>query len=639
MSRKSVDKKFNLNIQALDIDDDRDGEDFDRPYDLTPVNVSGIGETDVDRKKKKRNTQKQEKKKQTTSTKEKFVVKSARYNRKSSASVADAASDEDEYENVSSISKRSSNKQDSGIFFASDNSGSQEAGGDGNSINGLIDEYEGIDIDTRQDDDGDEDEEDFDDEQRQLSPSKTPSRRMMGGFTFLKPSDIHPRMEEREEEIQHLRLLAGKLNADWGAQDFMAPALARRIRDFQFAQEKRRKKYGDEKPFGILGLYDHLASIRVDVDWAEDAAWRRANGEPYLSWADFDASKRKGVNRPFFTYFLLLTCSVALAVSFALNGWVIEPLAVNPMIGPSSDTLIRMGAKDSYLIVMEKEVWRLISSCILHAGLVHFFVNSLAIWFVGRAIETTHGSIAAAILFIVPAIGGTILSAIFLPEYITVGASGGIFGLIGACLSDILMNWKHLFSDFVTENGNRTRHIMVVVFLFLDIALNCLIGLTPYVDNFTHLGGLLYGFLIGMTTMERLKGEFFGLQENWWSKTKHMTMRCVGLIISVILIIITIVILMQGDGESVPCPNCAFLSCVPMPPWEGAGNKWWYCDSCGRVTAEIVDKPSLHLQLDCPDGTNVAIGLDGEDDEIDRQELIDQLPDYCRQFCPKDYTR
>jgi hypothetical protein len=88
------------------------------------------------------------------------------------------------------------------------------------------------------------------------------------------------RMEQREEDIAQLRLLAGKLNADWGGQEFMAPALARRIRDFQFAQEKRRKKYGDERPWGILGLYDHLAAIRVDVEWAEDGAWRRANGEP-----------------------------------------------------------------------------------------------------------------------------------------------------------------------------------------------------------------------------------------------------------------------------------------------------------------------------------------------------------------------
>lgn len=159
---------------------------------------------------------------------------------------------------------------------------------------------------------------------------------------------------------------------------------------------------------------------------------------------------------------------------------------VNPMIGPSAETLIIMGAKDSYLIVSENEVWRVISSAILHAGLVHYVINCLALWFVGKAIETTHGTLATAIIFTISAIGGTILSAIFLPEYITVGASGGIFGLIGACLSDIMMNWKHLFSDFVTENGRRNNHLLVVAFLVLDILLNCLIGLTPYVDNFTR---------------------------------------------------------------------------------------------------------------------------------------------------------
>jgi hypothetical protein len=98
--------------------------------------------------------------------------------------------------------------------------------------------------------------------------------------TFIVAADIHPNMEHCEEDIAQLRLLAGKLNADWRGQDFMAPALARRIRDFQFAQEKRRKKYGDERPWGILGLYDHLAAIRADVEWAEDGACRRANGEP-----------------------------------------------------------------------------------------------------------------------------------------------------------------------------------------------------------------------------------------------------------------------------------------------------------------------------------------------------------------------
>mmetsp|Transcript_24977 Transcript_24977/g.58950 ORF Transcript_24977/g.58950 Transcript_24977/m.58950 type:complete len:580 (-) Transcript_24977:951-2690(-) len=455
--------------------------------------------------------------------------------------------------------------------------------------------------------------------------------------SFIRASDIHPRMEDKEDDIAQLRLLAGKLNADWGAVDFMAPALARRIRDFQFAQEKRRKKYGHEKPWGILGLYDHLAAIRVDVEWAEDAAWRRANGQPYLSWADFDAKKKKGANRPFFTYFLLFTCTIALIVSIAMNGWEVEQLDINPMIGPSAETLILMGAKDSYLIVSENEVWRVLSSAILHAGLVHYVINCLALWFVGKAIETTHGTMATAFTFIISAIGGTILSAIFLPEYITVGASGGIFGLIGACLSDIIMNWKHLFSDFVSENGSRNNHLLVVVFLVLDIVLNCLIGLTPYVDNFTHLGGMVYGLLCGLSTMERLPNAFFGMEENFFARVKQIATRFLGLIISIILIIITTVILLQGDGETAPCPNCQWLSCVPFPPWKSQADKWWYCDDCGRVSAEIVDSPNLHLKLDCPSGTSVAVGLEIE--QVDREQLEDELPGYCREFCPNVDTR
>jgi membrane associated rhomboid family serine protease len=293
-------------------------------------------------------------------------------------------------------------------------------------------------------------------------------------------------MEHKEDEICQLRLIAGQLSAGWGASDFMAPALARRIRDFQFAQEKRRKKYGDERPWGILGLYDHLSSIRIDVEWAEDAARRRANGESYMSWAEFEEAKRGSGNRPWFTYVLLNVCTILLIASIAVNGWQLESISENPMIGPSAATLIQMGAKDANLIVNEHEGWRLLTSAVLHAGLVHYFINMLALWFVGGAIESSHGWVAATIIFTLSAVGGTTLSALFLPGYITVGASGGIFGFIGACLADIIMNWKLLFCDFVTENGIKHRHVMVVVALLFDIVLNSIIGLTPFVDNFTR---------------------------------------------------------------------------------------------------------------------------------------------------------
>ena len=68
-----------------------------------------------------------------------------------------------------------------------------------------------------------------------------------------------------------------------------------------------------------------------------------------------------------------------------------------------------------------------------------------------------HGSRSSILLFVVPTIGGTILSAIFFLNYISVGVRGGIFGLIGACLADILLNWGLLFNDFVNVNSPPTR--------------------------------------------------------------------------------------------------------------------------------------------------------------------------------------
>jgi hypothetical protein len=208
------------------------GEEFNRQYDLTPLAAE----------ESKKTTQKAESNRRKS-------------NNRSSAQISYPV---DPWEITS---PESGEMKENSIFFPSSFSH------DSDSVEQYVDEVQSDDYSVQ----------DYDnDEIIDHGEEKRLSRRS----TFLKPSEIHPRMEEREDDIAQLRLLAGQLNADWGAQDFMAPALARRIRDFQFAQEKRRKKYGNEKPWGILGLYEHLAAIRIDVEWAEDAAWRRANGEP-----------------------------------------------------------------------------------------------------------------------------------------------------------------------------------------------------------------------------------------------------------------------------------------------------------------------------------------------------------------------
>ena len=114
------------------------------------------------------------------------------------------------------------------------------------------------------------------------------------GFEQLQPTSptaqlpdqelITPRtrtaMIDHEQIVQTLRPIAATLSVDWGSKNYMAPGLARRLRDFEFAQKKRRRALGISRKLGLLALYDFLAAVREDVEWVEDAAWRRKNCLP-----------------------------------------------------------------------------------------------------------------------------------------------------------------------------------------------------------------------------------------------------------------------------------------------------------------------------------------------------------------------
>lgn len=143
---------------------------------------------------------------------------------------------------------------------------------------------------------------------------------------------------------------------------------------------------------------------------------------------------------------------------------------------------------------------------------------------------------------------------------------------------------------------------------------------------------MFYGFLIGLSTIERLSAVFFGVEERFMSQAKHVCFRFSGLIITIVLIVTTLIVLMNGDPQKTPCPGCTWLSCVPFPPWEDNSNKWWYCDDCGRVSAEVITYPSLHLEMPCPSGVMATIELDP--DTYNRDTVEKNLPNYCRQYCP-----
>lgn len=124
------------------------------------------------------------------------------------------------------------------------------------------------------------------------------------------------------------------------------------------------------------------------------------------------------------------------------------------------------------------------------------------------------------------------------------------------------------------DDGSLFRYIVIVASLIFDVALNCTIGLTPYVDNFTHLGGLALGFLYGLTTGHHISSRFFGVRNTFL----HLLLRFMGIFVSIIAITIAAYFLAKSDGETSPCTKCLYLSCVPFPFWEEPGDRWWHCD-------------------------------------------------------------
>ncbi|GAB6931932.1 rhomboid family intramembrane serine protease [Calditerricola satsumensis] len=176
-----------------------------------------------------------------------------------------------------------------------------------------------------------------------------------------------------------------------------------------------------------------------------------------------------GYGRPFFVS-LFAVLNIALFAGMEIAG-----------SSTDAETLIRFGAKENGRI-LQGEGWRLITAMFLHVGLIHLLVNTVALLFVGGAVERIFGRWRFFAVYVAAGVAGTAASFAFTPA-LSAGASGAIFGLMGALL----------------YFGTRRRRLFVRTMgrdLLFYLLLNLLLGLVlPSVDHYGHLGGLLGGFL------------------------------------------------------------------------------------------------------------------------------------------------
>ncbi len=130
------------------------------------------------------------------------------------------------------------------------------------------------------------------------------------------------------------------------------------------------------------------------------------------------------------------------------------------------------------------ELWRFITPVFLHGSLPHIFFNMYALLAIGGFLERQLGHGRFALLYFLGAFSGNVFSFLFTGENgYSVGASTAVFGLIGAQAVFFYQN-RELFG------GQARQAIGNTVFI---IAINLFIGLSPGIDNWGHVGGLLGG--------------------------------------------------------------------------------------------------------------------------------------------------
>ncbi|OGT27973.1 MAG: hypothetical protein A2Z17_06570 [Gammaproteobacteria bacterium RBG_16_66_13] len=154
-------------------------------------------------------------------------------------------------------------------------------------------------------------------------------------------------------------------------------------------------------------------------------------------------------------------------------------LASNLLAG--IDLVLVWGMKDRAAL-RAGEVWRLVAPVFIHAGALHLLVNMYSFYALGPAVERFFGHRRLVAVYLLSGVSGVVLSLAMNPAP-SVGASGAIFGLLGA-LAAFTYQHRRLFGSSAQA---QLQQIGVV------LALNLILSLTPGIDAWGHLGGLVAG--------------------------------------------------------------------------------------------------------------------------------------------------
>ena len=135
----------------------------------------------------------------------------------------------------------------------------------------------------------------------------------------------------------------------------------------------------------------------------------------------------------------------------------------------------------------------LLTSMFLHGGIVHLLLNGFALYQLGAVFETWMGSTRLLITYFLTGIAGSVASVMF-SQGPSVGASGAIFGLLGALIAFLFRRREMLNAGAKSLLSQLVGWAAINVFFGFSV---------PGIDNAAHLGGCAAGLLLGLILRER----------------------------------------------------------------------------------------------------------------------------------------
>ncbi|XP_044006424.1 inactive rhomboid protein 1 isoform X3 [Aphidius gifuensis] len=190
------------------------------------------------------------------------------------------------------------------------------------------------------------------------------------------------------------------------------------------------------------------------------------------------------------------------------------------------------------------QFYRLFTTIFLHAGILHLIITLLVQYYLMKDLEKLTGSIRISFIYFTGALAGNLASAIFIPYRAEVGPAGAHFALFATLVVEVLNSWPML------KYPHRALSKLIIILICFII-----LGVLPWVDNYAHIFGFIFGFLASYAMMPFIT---FGPYDR--RRKILLIWICLVLIFSLFGILLVLFYSMPGYE----CEVCKLVNCIPF---------------------------------------------------------------------------